>query len=179
MSSESQEYSVTVSKFVSDEFLLILITCCAEAQNPKSCQILSNSQLFHNNACYIKVSDSAITSQILSSLSYCIICSSKIWIVECPNYLNNLNLHKYFDSKNISGELTTLFTYTSKYQIEFFMMLIQSQCGLSYLDISFSKSFDDYCTTLLAETLKHNTYLIMLALRGCNISPEGVRTCHC
>lgn len=178
MSSQAQTYyQMTVSEFVSNEFLLVLIICCAEAQNPAACQALSNSQLFYEEACHIKIPDSAMTSQVLSSVSYCITCSSKRWTVECEGYLQNqdiLNLHKYFDSKSISGELTALSTYISKYQIEYFMMLIQSHCGMSYLDISFSKSFDDYCTTLLAETLKYNAHLILLQLRGCNISSKGV-----
>ena len=54
------------------------------------------------------------------------------------------------------------------------MMLIQSHCGLSHLDISFSKPFDDDCTKLLAETLKHNAHLIILGLRGCNVSSTGI-----
>lgn len=178
MSSEARDYySAAVSKFVSNEFLLVLISCCAEAQNPAACQALSNSRLFYTKACYIKIPDSAVTPQVLSSLSYCIAYSSKQWIVEFPCYLQDqdiLNLHKCLDSQRNSGELTTLFTYTSKYQIEFFMILIQSCRGLSYLDISFSESFNDYCTDLLAETLKHNTHLIILELRGCNISSKGI-----
>ena len=179
LSSKARDYyRKAVSEFVSNEFLLVLITCCAEAQNPAACQALSNSQLFYKEACYIKIPESSITPQVLSSLSYCITCSSKRWVVSFLGYLQRediLNLHKYFDSKSISGELTTLFTYTSKYQIELFMMLIQSHCGLSHLDISFSKPFDDYCTKVLAETLKHNRCLIILGLRGCNISSTGIR----
>ena len=180
MSGKTRDYyQKVVSKFVSNEFLLVLITCCAEAQNPAACQALSSSQLFYDEACYIKIPESSITPQVLSSLSYCITCSTKRWVVDCLGYLQHediLNLHKYFDSKSISGELTTLSTYTSKYQIEIFMMLVQSHCGLSRLDISFSKSFDDFCTKVLAETLKHNKHLIILGLRGCNISSTGVHT---
>ena len=179
MSGETRDYyRKAVSKFVSNEFLLVLITCCAEAQNPAACQALSSSRLFYKEMCYIKIPESSITPQVLSSLSYCIICSGKRWVIDCLGYLQHediLNLHKYFDSTSISGELTTLFTYTSKYQVEYFMMLIQSHCGLSHLDISFSKPFDDFCTKLLAETLKHNRHLIILGLRGCNISSTGIR----
>ena len=123
MSGEAKDYHGTaVSKFVTDEFLLVLITCCAEAQNPAACQALSNSRLFYKEACYIKIPETSVTPQVLSSLSYCITCSGKQWIVECSGYLQDediLNLHKYFDSKSISGELITLLTYTSKYQIDF------------------------------------------------------------
>ena len=178
MSGKAKDYhKIAVSKFVTNEFLLVLIACCAEAQNPAACQALSNSRLFYEEACYIKIPETSVTPQVLSSLSYCITCSGKQWIVECLSYLQDediLNLHKYFGSGNISGKLTTLFTYTSKYQIGFFMMLIQSHCGLSHLDISFSTPFDDDCTILLAETLKHNAHLIILGLRGCNVSSTGM-----
>jgi len=62
---------------VSCETLLFLITCCAEAQNPAACRKLCSSNLFYGSACYILVPNSALTPQVLSSLSYCIVHSGK------------------------------------------------------------------------------------------------------
>ena len=171
-------YTEVTSNTFSNDTLLVLISCCAEAQNPAACKTLCSSALFYSDACYIDIPDSALTSQVLSSLSYCIVHSGKKWVVDCP-YLNIteiLCLHKFFESNNISGELAALHTYADKHQIEYFMMIIQSQCQLSFLDLSNSKAFDDHCVTVLADTLAHNESLTYLQLRNCNISSEGLFT---
>ena len=171
-------YSIVTSKTFSCETLLVLITCCAEAQNPAACRTLCNSDLFYRDACYIHVPDSALTSQVLSSLSYCIVNSGKKWRVDCPHlHINDiLCLHKFFDTNKICGELTAMHTHAGKQEIEHFMMLVQSQCQLRYLDLSGSISIDDYCVTVLADILACNNYLIILQLRNCNISPTGLLT---
>ena len=171
-------YTDVTSNTFSNDTLLVLISCCAEAQNPAACKALCNSTLFYSDACYIDIPDSALTSQVLSSLSYCIIHSGKKWVVDCP-YLSITEIlcfHKFFESNNISGELAALHTYADKHQIEYFMMIIQSQCQLSFLDLSNSKAFDDHCVTVLANTLSHNKSISYLQLRKCNISSEGLLT---
>ena len=70
-------YSIVTSKTFSCETLLVLITCCAEAHNPAACRTLCSSHLFYSDACYIQVPNSALTSQVLSSLSCCIVNSGK------------------------------------------------------------------------------------------------------
>ena len=171
-------YKSVISETVSKEFLLVLTTCCAEAQNPSACEALSNGLLFHEDMCYVEIPDSALTSQMLSSLSYCITRSGKKWRIDCPHLSEQdiLNLHKCFfdDQKSISGQLTSLVTYSGKNQIEIFMMLLQSQCTLAHLDLSGSKTFDDYCVVRLAETLKCNNQLYILELKNCGISSKGV-----
>jgi len=171
-------YSTVTSSTFSCETLLVLITCCAEAQNPAACRTLCSSSLFYSDACYIKVPDSALTSQVLSSLSYCIVNSGKKWRVDCPHLCirDILCLHKYFDTNKICGELTAMHTYTGKHQIEHFMMLIQSQCQLRYLDLSGSRSFDDHCVTVLADILPCNKYLAVLQLKNCGITSKGLLT---
>ena len=171
-------YTAVISESVSKEFLLVLTTCCAEAQNPSACEEFSNGPLFHEDMCYIEIPDSALTSQMLSSLSYCITRSGKKWKIDCPHLSEQdiLNLNKCFldDPKNISGQLTSLVTYTGKNQIEIFMMLLQSQCRLAHLDLSGSNAFDDYCVITLAETLKDNNQLYILELKSCKVSSKGV-----
>ena len=41
-------YNMVTSKTFSCETLLVLITCCAEAQNPAACRTLCSSDLFYN-----------------------------------------------------------------------------------------------------------------------------------
>ena len=176
----AEEYYVSVvSRAVSNDFLLVLANCCAEAQNPTVCKEFSNGPLFHEDMCYIKIPDSALASQILSSLSYCITHSDKKWKIECPHLSeqNILNLHQYFgsDQKEFSGQLTSLVTYTGKSQIEIFLMLLCSQqCALAHLDLSHSKTFGDFCAALLADTLKLNNQLYKLELSNCEISSKGI-----
>jgi len=169
-------YSTFISETVSSEFLLVLITCCAEAQNPEACKEFSNGPLFHEDMCYIKIPNSALTAQVLSSLSYCIVNSGKKWRIDCPHLSEQdiLNLNKCFNSEHISGELTSLVTYTGTNQIDFFMMLLQPQYVLAHLDLSGSNTFDDYCVNILAEALKDNNLLYILQLKNCKISSNGV-----
>jgi len=171
-------YSIVTSSTFSCETLLVLITCCAEAQNPAACRTLCSSSLFYSDACYIKVPESALTSQVLSSLSYCIVNSGKKWRVDCPHLCVNdiLCLHKYFDTNKICGELTDMHTHAGNKEIEHFTMLIQSQCQLRCLDLTGSISFDDYCVTVLADILACNKHLIILQLRNCCITSKGLIT---
>ena len=69
-------YSMVTSKTLSCDTLLVLIMCCAEAQNPAACKLFAVA-IFFSDACYIKIPDSAKTSQLFSSLSYCIVNSDK------------------------------------------------------------------------------------------------------
>ena len=169
-------YTEFTSKTFSYDTLLVLISCCAEAQNPAACKTLCNSVLFYDDACFIGIPDSALTSQVLSSLSYCIVHSGKDWVVDC-SYLNVteiLCLNKFFESSNCSGKLAALNTYADKHQVEYFMMIVQSQCHLRVLNLSNSTAFDDHCVAVLADTLSYNTSLIYLLLRKCNISSDGL-----
>ena len=159
--------------------LLVLAACCAEAKNPAVCKAFSNSRLFHRDGCYIDIPDSAITPQLLASLSYCITHSSKSWIIDCDKVLSKddiLSLQKYLiDSNETSGNIVYLGTKSDKSRIEFFVTFLQPQFALKYLDLNFSK-FDDDCVTVLCSALKMNFNLISLDLGDCNISSKGILT---
>ena len=66
----------------------VLVVSCAEAKNPAVCKAFSNSGLFHRDICDVRFSDSTVTSQLLSSLSYCIAYSGKKWCVHCDSFLS-------------------------------------------------------------------------------------------
>jgi len=171
-------YAASISNAITCETLLFLVICCSEAQNPAACRALCNSNLFYSGACYVKIPESALTSQVLSSLSYCITHSGKRWTVGCPalNADDIACLRKSFNGSEISGELTGLFTQVGKKQIDCFMPLLQSQCCIHVLDLCNSKEFDDYCVTLLASVLSSNKYLTHIYLDNCNVSSNGLLT---
>ena len=176
----NEYYSCVIPGNVSEEFLLVLIACCAEA-NPIACKELTNGPLFHKNMCCIEILDSALTPQVLSSLSYCITRSDKKWRIVCPHLMSEqdiLNLYKYFtdDQKQFSGQLTSLYTNTNKNQMKTFLLLLSQQCVLAHLDFSCCITLDDDCVKILADALKFNKQLYILELRNCRISSQGLLT---
>ena len=86
----------------------VLITCCAEAKNSAMCKAFSKSDVFLKDFCYIKFSKSVITSQLLSSLSYCIAYSGKEWCVHLNSVLceqDVVGLQKHlFDANDVTGK---------------------------------------------------------------------------
>ena len=159
--------------------LLILIACCAEAKNPSACRVLSNSKLFHIDGCCVNIPDSAVTSHLLASLSYCIAHSGKDWFVQCYKVLSNfdiINLQKHLIELNeTSGKLVNLKTKTNETTIDYLVTFLKSHFTLHHLDLSGS-DFDDDCVAILCEALQLNYSLIGLELSSCNISSKGVIT---
>ena len=165
------------SENISQHHLLVLIACCAEAKNPASCKTFSNSCLFFRDACYVNFPDSAVTSHLLSSLSYCIAHSGKNWIVHCNKVLSEqdiVNLQKYLiDSNETSGKLECINTLTDKKTIHFFVTFLQPHFMLFELNLS-NSILDDDCITVLSEGLKVNCSLIILYLEDCHVTPKGI-----
>ena len=163
----------------SEHHILVLVACCAESKNPAACKAFSNSRLFHTDGCFISIPDSAVTPQLLASLSYCIAHSSRSWMVECHKVLSKddiLSLQKYLIVSNeTSGNIVCLDTKSDKNGIEFFATFLQPQFALKRLNLDYSK-FDDDCVTVLCSALKMNFSLIVLKLMHCNISSKGILT---
>ena len=157
--------------------LLVLVACCAEAKNPAACIALSNSELFHRDNCFVNIPDSAVTSHLLTSLSYCIAHSGKDWIVRCDKVLSNydiINLQKHLiDLNETSGNLIDLKAKTNKTAINYFVTFFQPHFTLHHLDLSYS-DFDDDCVIILCEAVKLNCSVIVLDLPNCGISSKGV-----
>ena len=167
------------SENISQHHLLVLIACCAEAKNPALCRAFSNSCLFFRDACCVNFPDSAVTSHLLSSLSYCIAHSGRNWIVKCKKILSNsdiLNLQKFLiDSNDTSGKLVSLNTKINRESIHYFATFFQPQFTLYQLVLDESV-LDDDCVIVLSEGLKLNCSIIILSLDKCNISPKGTLT---
>ena len=159
--------------------LLVLIACCAEAKNPAACRAFGSSNCFPRDSCCIVIPDSAVTSHLLASLSYCIAHSGKDWMVECNEVLSNYditNLQKYLTNTSVtSGKLVYLSTKSNKMAINLFVTFLQPHFTLHDLDLGDS-DFDDDCVTVLCEELKLNCTVVDLGLGHCNISSKGVLT---
>ena len=158
-------------------YLIKLVACCAEAKNPAACKALSNSRLFHRDGCYIDIPDTAITSQLLLSLSYCIAYSNRSWSVSCLKVLSNddiLSLQKYLiDTNEASGNIVCLITKSDKNEIEYLVTFLQLPFALQLLDLAYSE-LGDYSITVLCAALKVNTSLLLLTLYDCKISSKEI-----
>ena len=160
----------------------VMIVCCAETKNPAVCRAFSNSGLFHRDICYIKFFGSAVNSQLLSSLSYCIAYSGKKWYVHCNSILSEqdvLSLQKHLidDINDITGKLVAFGSRINSSNIMhlFVDRFLQPHSTICKLDLSSSK-FDDDCITILSEALRLNGSLKILYLIDCNISSKGILT---
>ena len=159
----------------------VLIACCAEAKNPAVCAALSNSSLFHRDFCYVNFSASIVTSQLLSSLSYCIAYSGKKWSVCWNSTLSEqdvMSLQKHLiDAIDITGQLVALESKINNSNVMhlFVERFLQPHSTLGKLDLSGSK-FDEDCITILSEGLRLNGSVIILELSNCNISSKGILT---
>ena len=169
----------THSQETNQHRLLVLVACCAEAKNPAACIALSNSELFHRDGCLVNIPDSAVTSHLLTSLSYCIAHSGKDWIVRCDKVLSNydiINLQKHLiDLNETSGKLVCLKTVANKTAINFIATFLQPHFTLYHLHL-FNSDFDDDCVIILCEAVKLNCSVIFLDLSNCGISSKGVIT---
>ena len=156
----------------------VLIASCAEAKNPSVCRAFSNSGLFHGDICSIYFSQSAVTSQLLSSLSYCIAYSGKKWYVNCDCVFSEqdvMSLQKHLiDANDITGKLIALQSEINNSNVMhlFVEKFLQPHSTLGTLNLSHSE-FDDDCITILSEGLGS---LIILVLTGCDISSKGILT---
>ena len=159
----------------------LMIVCCAETKNPAVCRAFSNSGLFHRDICYIHFSESAINSQLLSSLSYCIAYSGKKWYVRWDSILSEqdvLSLQKYLINVNdISGQLVAFYSGINSNNTMYLFVerFLQPHSTICRLNLS-SSEFDDDCITILSEALRLNGSLILLYLSYCNISSKGILT---
>ena len=174
------EESMNLTPHCKEHHMLVQIACCAEAKNPAVCEAFSNCDLFHRDLCYANFSSSTITSQLLSSLSYCIAFSGKKWIVHCDSVLSEhdvMSLQKHLVDANITGKLVALQSKINNSNVMhlFVKRFFQPHSTLGTLNLSGSE-FDDDCITILSEGLRFNGSLITLHLYGCNISSKGILT---
>ena len=162
---------------IDQHYLLLLITCCAEAKNPAVCKAISNTFLFHRDGCSVYLSHSAITPYLLSSLSYCIVHSGKNWNLQCDVVLDEqvlANLQRYLiDANETTGKLVSLRTQTNRNTIHFVATFLQPHFTLCVLNLSHSCLHHED-VTVLSEGLKLNSSLQYLDLYDCGIRSKGI-----
>ena len=159
--------------------LCVLISCIAEAKNPEVCRAFSSSDVFHKDLCFINIPNSAITSQLLVSLSYCIAHSGRSWAVKCKNKIfgesDILSLQKHLTDTDSPGKLWHLDTKSNRNEIIYLTTFLQPQFALYELDLHGSQDFDDDCVSILCSALTSNQTLASLGLGICKISPKRIR----
>lgn len=172
----AQEYGSQVYDQISKECLLVLMVCCAEAQNEEACRALFNSNLFLSNSYYADIPDTIVTGYLLSALSYCILHSCKKWTIHCDSLpsdaVKSMTLQPN-ESKDSDGGIVVLKTKVSPSQVDGVLLLLQCQLTsqLRSLDLSHSAEFDTACLDMLLPALQS---LVLLDLIDCNISSNSV-----
>jgi len=172
----AQEYGSQVYDQISKECLLVLMVCCAEAQNKEACSALFNSNLFLSNSYYADIPETAVTSHLLSALSYCVVHSGKKWTIQCNSLPNDAVKHMTIElneSKESCGGIVALQTKVSPHQVDGVLLFLQSQftSQLRSLDLSHSVEFDATCLQKLVPVLQP---LVLLDLIDCNISSDAI-----
>ena len=173
------EESNAITPEYNEHRMSVLIACCAEAKNPAVCRAFSNSDLFRGDICTIYFFSSTVTSQLLSSLSYCIAYSGKKWCLTNNNVLSEqdvMSLQKHLiDANDITGKLVALQSQINNSNVMhlFVERYLQPHSTLGSLDLFGSTFEDDDCITIL---LRLNGSLIILHLTCCNISSKGTLT---
>jgi len=160
---------------VSQEFFIVLILCCYEAQHPTLCNKLL-SYFFSSDSCYIYVPISASTQQTMIALSYFVSHSNKNCALQClaPVFCGLKLLLTYLTKPDkVSGRLWRLLYIVPRGDLSDLLTLVQTQCYLQALALPYG-SFSENDFFMLCECLKYNKSVLKLDLTQCNISKSGL-----
>lgn len=169
-----QDSLVTNTHVNKTEFMITLALCRIEAKNSFLCHHLYNSGLL-NDICSFAIPNSTNSfiaqDKIVSAVSYVINQIKRPWIVKCQ--LMDRSTISSFSYHFSPGDLYGLTVRTTSKQIEELMGFVNLQF-LYHLDLSHSSPFDDTCTVVLADMMKHNDSIQVLLLNHCNITTMGI-----
>ena len=168
-------YTTLTSKFVSEQFLLTLIICCYESQNPQKCISICD-HFYKLDTCCIDIPTSSAMPHVMLSLSYFIAHTKRKWSFYCGVQITSgiQLLHKYICKPGISGQLWRLCYIVSPSEKDDLYILAQSQSHLQWLYLSFSTSMGDEGAKKLCNTLENNMTIMKLHLNNCKINTEGL-----
>ena len=174
----SHEYYTTLTgESITEHFLLTLIICCYESQDPLLC-ISFCDHFYNSDTCCIDLPASSATPQVMLSLSYFIAHTNRKWSLYCGvtitsgiqllcRYLCNLQ-------KNVLGRLWRLCYVLADLEKDDLCTLVQMQPCLQWLYLSFSTSLGDDGAKKLCSSLATNTTVMKLHINSCNITGEGL-----
>ena len=168
-------YTTLTSKFVSEQFLLTLIICCYESQNPQLCIAICD-HFYQLDTCCIDIPTSSAMPHVMLSLSYFMAHTNKKWSFYCGVQITSgiQLLYKYLSKPGVSGQLWRFCYIVSPSEKDDLCLLVQSQSHLQWLYLSFSASMGDEGAKQLCSNLATNTTIMKLHLNHCKINTEGL-----
>ena len=173
----SHEYYVTLTKeSVTEHFLLTLIICCYESQDPLLCKSFCD-HFYNSETCCIDLPASCATPQVMLSLSYFIAHTSRKWSLYSGVTITSgiqLLCRYLCDPQNPQGRLWRFCYVVTNQEKDDLCMLIQMQPHLQWLYLSFSSSLRDDGVKRLCNSLAHNTAIMKLHINSCNITSDGL-----
>ena len=174
--SSHQYYITLTSESITEHFLLTLIICCYESQDPLLCMSFCD-HFYNSETCCIDLPASSATPQVMLSLSYFIAHTNRKWSFYSGVTITSgiQLLCKYLcDPQNLQGRLWRFCYVVTSLEKDDLCMLVQMQPHLQWLYLSFSSSLRDDGVKRLCNTLAHNTVVMKLHINNCNITSEGL-----
>ena len=168
-------YTTLTSTFGSEQFLLTLVICCYESQNPQMCVSICD-HFYQPETCCIDIPTSSAMPHVMLSLSYFMAHTNRKWSFYCgvPITSGIQLLYKYLCKPGVSERLWRFCYIVSPSEKDDLCTLVQSQSYLQWLYLSFSASLGDEGVTKLCISLAHNTTIMKLHINHCDINTEGL-----
>jgi len=175
-SSSHEYYTTLTTESISEHFLLTLIICCYESQDPLLCKSFCD-HFYNSDTCCIDLPVSSATPQVMSSLSYFIAHTNRKWSFYCGVTITSglqLLCRHLFNPQDGPGKLWRLCYVVASLEKDDLCTLVQSQPYLQWLYLSFSSSLGDDGAIQLCNSLAHNTTIMKLHINSCSITSKGL-----
>ena len=169
--------NMTDSKEFNVEFLLILMLCCYEAENPTACKVAAD-HFYLNDICRFEISPNRATPYLLLAVSYFIAHSGKMWSLRCDASIPSgvELLCKYIHKPENNGSLWVLCFVVTPSDIDKFIDLIRMQPSLQWIHLLNGSYLGDDGITKLCHFLTRDCSLIKIELEGCSIGSAGIKS---
>ena len=126
--------------------------------------------------CCIDIPTSSALPHVMLSLSYFMAHTKRKWSFYCGVQITSgiQLLYKYLGTPGVSERLWRFCYIVSASERDDLCSLVQSQCYLQWLYLSFSASLGDEGVIKLCSSLAHNTTIMKLHINHCNVNDEGL-----
>ena len=175
--------SMTTSNEFSADFLLILMLCCYEAQNPEAC-ITVASYFYPDEFCRIEIPHNRATPYLFLAVSYFIMHSGKKWSLRCGVAIQSSGelLSKTIQEYKTSYKhetfscLWVMCTVVTESDIAAYCAVVRSQPSLQWIHLLHGSFLGNDGTFELCECLKNNHSVITLEVDDCRIGGAGLKS---
>ena len=174
--SSHEYYTTLINESITEHFLLTLIICCYESQDPILCTSFCD-HFYNSDTCCIDLPASSATPQVMLSLSYFIAHTNRKWSLYCGVTVTSgiqLLCRYLCNPQNMLGRLWRLCFVVANLEKDDLSTLIQMQPCLQWLYLSFSTSLGDDGAKKLCNSLADNKTVMKLHINSCNITGEGL-----